>query len=67
MRIYNKIQREENIMTLERIFNNQSPITLEDIFQSILNEKIDALIKEFYDNTKVNSTDSSHEKGEDVA
>ncbi|SLL31596.1 Uncharacterised protein [Mycobacteroides abscessus subsp. abscessus] len=54
-------------MTIERIFNNQSPITLEDIFQSILNEKIDALIKEFYDNTKVNSTDSSNKKGEDVA
>lgn len=54
-------------MTLERIFNNQSPITLEDIFKSILNEKIDTLIKEFYDNTKVNSTDSSNEKGEDVA
>lgn len=53
-------------MTPERIFNDQSPITLEDIYKSILNEKIDALIKEIYDN-KVNSTDSSDKKGEEVA
>lgn len=49
-------------MNLERIFNNQSPITLEDIFQSIVNEKIDALIKEFYDYNMVNSADSSKEE-----
>ncbi|WP_175987056.1 hypothetical protein [Bacillus sp. Marseille-Q1617] len=54
-------------MRIERIFNNQSPFTLEDIFQSILNEKIDALIKEFYDSNKVNSTDSSNKKEEEVA
>ncbi|WP_363550385.1 hypothetical protein [Caldifermentibacillus hisashii] len=54
-------------MTIERIFNNQSTITLEDIIQSILNEKIDSLIREFYDNNKVNSTDSSDKKGEEVA
>ncbi|MGG3716699.1 hypothetical protein [Heyndrickxia ginsengihumi] len=54
-------------MTPERIFNDQSPITLEDIYKSILNEKIDALIKEFYDKNMVNSTDSSDEKGEEVA
>ncbi|WP_175618828.1 hypothetical protein [Virgibacillus halodenitrificans] len=49
-------------MTLERIFNNKTTITLEDIFQSILNEKIDARIKEFYDYNKVNSADSSKEE-----
>jgi SUMO ligase MMS21 Smc5/6 complex component len=49
-------------MTLERIFNNTTSITLEDIFQSILNEKIDALINEFYDNNKVNFADSSKEE-----
>lgn len=54
-------------MTPERIFNDQSPITLEEIYKSILNEKIDALIKEIYDNNKVNSTDSSDKKGEEVA
>ncbi|MEC2289823.1 hypothetical protein [Bacillus licheniformis] len=54
-------------MTPERIFNDQSPITLEDIYKSILIEKIDALIKEIYDNNKVNSTDSSDKKGEEVA
>lgn len=54
-------------MKIERIFNNQSPVNLEDIFQSILNEKIDTIVKEFYANTsKVNSTDSSR-KGEEVA
>lgn len=54
-------------MKIERIFNKESSITLEDILQSILNEKIDSLIKEFYDNNKVNSTDSSDKKGEEVA
>ena len=54
-------------MKIERIFNEESSITLEDILQSILNEKIDSLIKEFYDNNKVNSTDSSDKKGEEVA
>ncbi|MCU9614347.1 MULTISPECIES: hypothetical protein [Bacillaceae] len=55
-------------MKIERIFNNESPITLEDIFTSILNEKIDDLIKEFYDNNDIEtSTDSPKEKGEEVA
>lgn len=54
-------------MNIERIFNNQSKITLEDIFKSILNEKIDVLIKEIYDDNKVNSTDSSNKEGENVA
>ncbi|WP_197023489.1 hypothetical protein [Heyndrickxia ginsengihumi] len=54
-------------MTPKIIYDNESPITLEDIFKSIMNEKIDALIKEIYDNNKVNSTDSSNEIGEDVA
>ena len=54
-------------MKIERIFNNQSSVTFKDIFQSIINEKIDTIVKEFYDNTnKVNSTDSSM-KGEEVA
>jgi len=49
-------------MIIERIFNNESSTNLEDIFQSILSEKIDALISEFYDNNKVNSTDSNEEE-----
>lgn len=54
-------------MTPKIIYDNESPITLGDIFKSIMNEKVDALIKEIYDNNKVSSTDSSNEKGEDVA
>ncbi|MCM3024187.1 hypothetical protein [Heyndrickxia ginsengihumi] len=54
-------------MTLERIFNNHTSTTLEDIIQSIVNEKIDALISEYYDNSIVNSTDSSDLEGGEVA
>lgn len=54
-------------MTLERIFNNQTSITLEDIIQSIVTEKIDALIAEYYDKGMVNSTDSSDSRGGKVA
>jgi len=54
-------------MNPKRIFNNHSKITLDEIIQSILNEKIDAIINEFYDSDKVISTNSSTEKGEEVA
>lgn len=47
------------MITIERIYNTQSTITLKDIYQSILNEKVDALISASYDNDKVNFTDSS--------
>jgi hypothetical protein len=53
-----------NKMTPEIIFNNKTSITFEDIFHSILDEKIDTIIQEFYDNTKVNSSYSSEIKGE---
>ncbi|WP_445489849.1 hypothetical protein [Niallia sp. 03133] len=53
-------------MKIERIFNNESTITLESILKSILNEKVDTLISKSYANNKVNSTDSATE-GELVA
>lgn len=53
-----------NIMTPEIIFNNKTSITFENIFHSILDEKIDTIIQEFYDNTMVNSSYSSETKGE---
>jgi len=53
-------------MKIERIFNNESPITLESILKSILNEKVDTLISQTYANSKVNSTASS-KKEEEVA
>lgn len=67
MGLPHKTIRRQYTMKIERIFNNQSSVTFKDIFQSIINEKIDTIVKEFYDNTdKVNSTDSSI-KEEDVA
>lgn len=45
-------------MKIERIFNYESTVTLENILKSILNEKVDTLIAEIYDKSKVNSTDS---------
>lgn len=53
-------------MKVERIFNNEAPITLENLLESILREKIDSLVSNSYDNSMVNST-TSHTKGEDVA
>jgi hypothetical protein len=54
-------------MQVERIFNNESAITLESILQSIIIEKIDIIIANSYAKNKVNSTASSDEKGEEVA
>ncbi|WP_339197715.1 hypothetical protein [Aeribacillus sp. FSL k6-2211] len=54
-------------MQVERIFNNESTITLESILQSIIIEKIDIIIADAYAKNKVNSTASSDEKGEEVA
>ena len=53
-------------MKVERIFNNESSITLESLLESILREKIDSLVSNSYDNSMVNST-TSLMKGEDVA
>ncbi|MFN7251514.1 MAG: hypothetical protein ACK4M9_12070 [Anaerobacillus sp.] len=53
-------------MKIERIFNSEPSITLENILKSIINEKIDSLIAESYANDKVNSTVSSS-KGGNVA
>jgi hypothetical protein len=64
---YKKIHRRSSTMQVERIFNNESAITLESILQSIIIEKIDIIIADSYAKNKVNSTASSDEKGEEVA
>lgn len=50
-------------MNIERYFNNQTNLTLQEIIQSLLEEKIDTLIDEYYYQDKVNTT-TSPEKGE---
>jgi hypothetical protein len=55
-----------HFMKIERIFNSETSINLENILYSIINEKIDSLIAESYANDKVNSTVSSS-KGGNVA
>jgi hypothetical protein len=55
-------------MTPKYIYDNESTITLNEIIKSIIRKKIDTLIKENYDDIKVDSTDSSEKsKGEEVA
>jgi hypothetical protein len=55
-------------MTPKFIYDNESTITLKEIIKSIICKKIDTLIKQNYDDIKVDSTDSSDKsKGEEVA
>lgn len=51
-------------MNIERCFNNHTSLTLQQIIQSLIEEKIDTLIAEYYYQDKVNTT-TSHKKGEE--
>lgn len=53
-------------MNIERFFNEQSSMEIEELIQSIIEEKIDALISEYYDQYKVNTT-TSHVEGMTVS
>jgi len=53
-------------MKVESIFNEESSTTIQEIIQSIINEKIDTLIKGYYDQFKVN-TATSHVEGKIVS
>lgn len=49
-------------MNIERIFNEQTNVTIHDIIQSLVEEKIDLLIKEYYHQDKVNIATSHLER-----
>ncbi|HDR7656212.1 MULTISPECIES: hypothetical protein [Bacillus] len=53
-------------MNIERVFNTKNEIKMEDIINSIINDKIDKIIENHYAFNKVNSTTST-KKGSDVA
>lgn len=51
------------MMTIERVFNNNSKISLIDIVNSIISENIDNYIENYYNFKQVNFT-TSHEEEE---
>lgn len=53
-------------MKIERVFNPEDKLSIQDILQSIIQEEIDKLVNEHYDRCKVN-TATSQPKGDDVA
>ncbi|MED4533219.1 hypothetical protein [Metabacillus fastidiosus] len=52
-------------MNIERIFNENTNITLQDAFNSMVNETIDSLLSIYYSQDKVN-TATSHIEGKEV-
>lgn len=50
------------MMQIERKYNNETTLTLDDILMSLVDEKIDSLILEYYDNARVNTV-ASHNEG----
>lgn len=53
-------------MKVERVFNNNSNITFEDIILSLIDKEVDRLIDDYYHQNKVN-TATSHEEGDVLA
>jgi hypothetical protein len=53
-------------MKIERMFNTESNLSLQDVIQSIIKEEIDRLVVNYYDQCKVN-TATSKPKGDGVA
>ncbi|MDD9149747.1 hypothetical protein OYT88_14425 [Sporolactobacillus sp. CQH2019] len=51
-------------MTVERIFDSDSDVTANEILNSIIEDKIDTIVRATYSRAKVNSTDSSNSGGE---
>ncbi|MCM3786212.1 hypothetical protein M3231_24970 [Neobacillus mesonae] len=49
-------------MTIERFFNNECDLTLEDILLSLVDDRIDTLVKQYYDNDRVNTITSQSER-----
>jgi len=53
-----------NLMTIERVFNENSNVNLIDIINSLIAENIDNCIEEYYNSKQVNFTTSHNEKGD---
>jgi hypothetical protein len=53
-------------MKIERVFNENTSLTIQDIIQSLINEKIDILVSDYYHQIKVN-TSTSQKEGIEVA
>ncbi|MBY6088211.1 hypothetical protein [Priestia flexa] len=53
-------------MNIERVFNEDSNITLHDTLKSMVNEMIDRLVSIYYSQDKVNTT-TSHVEGKEVS
>ncbi|MEK4264160.1 hypothetical protein [Paenibacillus sp. FSL L8-0499] len=53
-------------MQVERIFNKESMLSIEDIMLSIIDEKVDSIIQDYYHNNQVN-TSTSHNEGKYAA
>lgn len=61
-----KIIKGGNNMTVERIFDPNSNLSIEDIFYALANERVDSLIQQYYDHSQVN-TSTSHSEGKWIA
>lgn len=53
-----------NLMTIERVFNENSNINLIDIINSLIAENIDNCIEEYYNSKQVNFATSYNEEGD---
>lgn len=51
-----------NIIKVERIFDNDSKISFEEVILSLVNKKIDRLVDDYYHQNKVNIATSREER-----
>lgn len=49
-------------MQIERIFNNENKLSFEDIMHALIDEKVDRLIRSYYDHNQVNTVTSHDER-----
>ncbi len=53
-----------SLMTVERIFDNNSGISADELLNALIEDKIDTIVGAAYSKCTVNSTDSSKSGGE---
>ncbi|WP_161783603.1 hypothetical protein [Paenibacillus tyrfis] len=53
-------------MQVERIFNYEGKLTFEEILLTLVHDKIDSLVHEYYPNDRVNTV-ASHDEGKIAA
>lgn len=59
-------KRNQNSLIIERVFNESSNLTIEQAIQSLVEEKIDSLLEDYYHQGKVN-TATSHVEGKKIS